>query len=242
MKDELIRLVTLQKFDLQVLEIEDHLAGLKKEITQAEERLDKAKGQTDQKRRSVDLRKMESKRIDGDIEEAERQYKENNYQLMSLKDAKSYESMKLQIEELRERISELESRGLEVLGEVEEGEKTLELYDQKISEEEARIDGLKENLAKEEESRSAERKELAQKREEYIKHIAPDLLKIYNRLLGVSDRKALAELKGRTCTGCYSNITLDNLEVVKTSSGIVYCNSCGRIVYLPSVLGAAEEA
>jgi len=35
---------------------------------------------------------------------------------------------------------------------------------------------------------------------------------------------------------------LDNLEVVKTSSGIVYCNSCGRIVYLPSVLGAAEEA
>lgn len=242
MKDELIRLVTLQKFDLQVLEIEDHLTGLKKEITQAEERLEKAKGQTEQKRRSVELRKIESKRLDGDIEEAERQYKENNYQLMGLKDAKSYESMKLQIEELRERISELESRGIEVLGEVEEGEKTLEMYEQKISEEQARIDGLKENLSKEEESRSAEREELRNKRTEYVKHIAPDLLTTYNRLLGMPDRKAIAELSGRTCTGCYSNITLDNLEIVKTSSSIVHCDTCGRIVYLPSVLGAAEEA
>jgi uncharacterized protein len=241
MKDELIRLVTLQKFDLQVLEIEDHLTGLKKEISQADERLDKAKGQTDQKRRSVEHRKLDAKGVDGEIEEAERQYKENNYQLMGMKDAKSYESMKLQIEELRERISGFESRGLEILGEVEEGEKTLEIYDQKIAEEEARINGLKENLEKELESRSAEREELQTKRKEYIKHIAPELLAAYNRLLGMSDRKAIAELNGRTCTGCYSNITLDNLEVVKTSSGIVNCNSCGRIVYLSSVLGAAEE-
>jgi hypothetical protein len=242
MKDELIRLVTLQKFDLQVLEIEDHLTGLKKDIAVAEERLAKAQGQVDQKHRAVELKKMESKRIDGDIGEAERRYKETNYQLMGLKDAKSYETMKLQIEELRERIGALESRGIEVLGEVEEGEKTLGLYQQKIAEEEARIQGMKDNLAKEEASRSTELGELKNKRHEYIKHIAPALLATYNRLLGMSDRKALAELSGRTCTGCYSNITLDNLEAVKTSSGIVHCNTCGRIVYLPSVLGAAEEA
>jgi len=242
MKDELIRLVTLQKFDLQVLEIEDHLSGLKKDITTAEERLAKAKGQLDQKHRAVEQKKMESKRIDGDIADAERKYKEYSYQLMGMKDAKSYEAMKLQMEELRVRLGESETRGIGILGEVEEGEKVLGLYQQKIKEEEVRIQGLRDHLSKEGESRLAERNQLKSKRQEYVKHVAPALLATYNRLLGAADRKALAELSGRTCTGCYCNITLDNMEAVKTSVRIVHCNTCGRIVYLPSVLGAAEEA
>ena len=241
MKDELIRLVTLYKFDREILEIKDFLGGLRREIDEAETRLAKGKEQVEAKVKEQDLRHVESRRIDGDIADAETRYKENNYQLMKLKDSKSYEAMKYQMEELREEIGSLEARGIEVLSAIEETDAKLTDYNGKIEAEESRINGLKEKLKEEEELRAEDVEGLQKKREGYLEALSPSTISTYERLLKLPDRRALAELDGRTCTGCYSNITLDNLDKVKMMSEIVTCNDCGRIIYIPSILGSAED-
>lgn len=243
MKEELVRLVTLQKYDLQILEIEDHLTNLSKDISVAEARLEKARQQTEEKEEKLKRLKAQSQTIETEINSLEEQYKENNYQLMTLKDAKAYESMKLQMEELKAQAESKEASGIELLSTIENEEKTLAMYHEKINAEAERIEGLKSGLGGEEGKRSEEKDELKQKRKGFAEHISPKLLSTYERLLNMPDRKALVAVNpnNRACTGCYSTITRENMENVKMMNDVVHCNSCGRIVYVPALLGSDSE-
>lgn len=242
MKEELIQLVTLQKFDSQILEIEDHLSGLEKEIVTADERLAKAREQVAEKEKGLQNLKVQSNNLETDIASAETRYKEHSYQLMSMKDEKSYETMKLQMEELRNSIAEKENTSIETLTTIEETEKTLVMYGEKIKAEEERVDGLRTSLEEEKGKRSEEKGELKQKREGYIKNISPALLAQYERLLNLPDRIAIAQvnMNNRTCLKCYSTLTRENIETIKMMDKVVNCNRCGRILYVPSILGQAD--
>jgi predicted nucleic acid-binding Zn-ribbon protein len=243
MKEELIRLVTLQKYDLQILEIEDHLTNLTNDIKTAEARLAKAREQTEDKENKLKKLRVDSQSIDADIASLETQYKENNYQLMTLKDQKSYDAMKLQLEEILSLKTIKENSGLELLTKIEEEEKTLVMYHEKIDAEAERIQGLKDGVQEQTAQRSEEKEEMAKKRKGFAENIAPALLAKYTRLLGVPDRKAIAEVdpNNRACRGCYSTITREDMENVKLMTTIVTCNSCGRIVYVPSLLGSVDD-
>lgn len=240
MKEELIKLVTLQKYDRQIIEIDSHLNGLSQQIAKDEKRLAKAREQVSEKEASLQSKKVESSRSDSDIQESEIKYKEYSYQLMSLKDAKAYDAMKAQIEALREEISNKESMAIDLLNDIEETEKTLAIYNEKITAEEARIQTQKDALNQDESSRADEKSELTKRRESYAAEISPEVMRNYNRLLKLPNGVALAAVEGRTCTGCYSSITLDNLEIVKMMSHLVQCGSCNRILYIPSQLGSQE--
>jgi predicted nucleic acid-binding Zn-ribbon protein len=243
MKEELIRLVTLQKYDLQILEIEDHLTHLTKDIKKAEVRLQKGREQTEDKENKLKKLKVDSQSIDADILSLEQQYKQNNYQLMTLKDEKSYDAMKLQLEEILSLKGIKESSGLELLTKIEEEEKTLAMYHEKIDAEAERIQGLKNDVEQQTSDRSEGKNEMVNKRKGYADKIAPGLLATYTRLLGMPDRKAIAEVdaNSRACRGCYSTVTRENMENVKLMKTIVHCNSCGRIVYIPSLLGSGDN-
>ena len=243
MKEELIRLVTLQKYDRQILEIEDHLKGLDVEIETSKARLDKGKQQFAAKKEEAEQLRMLSRRIDAEIADAEVQYKTNSYQLMSLKDQRSYESMKLQMEELRNKISNRESMGIELLGKTEEIDTVLKTYSEKIAKEEERIQGLSNKREEQRKSRSEECDALKTKRQGYAKLISPMMLSKYDRLLLNPDRQAIAEVipASRTCKGCYSNITREDMESVKSMDKVVTCNRCGRILYIPVLLGQNDN-
>jgi predicted nucleic acid-binding Zn-ribbon protein len=243
MKEELIKLVTLQKFDQQILEIEDHLTDLIKDIDTADKRLAKARQQTEEKEEKVKKLKVQSENLDTEVASIEAQYKENNYQLMTLKDTKAYESMKLQMEELLNSKEAKENSGIDILNSIEEEEKTLAMYHEKINAEDERIQGLRDQLETEKGKRAEEKEELVQKRKGYAESVNPKLLADYTRLLGMPDRKAIATVdpNSRACYGCYSTVTRENLENIKAMGTIVNCNSCGRILYIPSLLGSAED-
>lgn len=127
MREELIQLVTLQKFDTQILEIDDHLIGLQKDIDQAEARLEVARQQVAKKEEGLKEVQLQSRTLDNNIAESGARYKEYSYQLMSMKDEKSYDAMKLQMEELKNATEEQESRGLELLEDIEATEKAVYL-------------------------------------------------------------------------------------------------------------------
>lgn len=240
MKDELIKLVTLQKFDSEYRDIQNDIKGSTQKVEQDEQRLAKAEQQYESKKKEAQLKQVHSDRLDQDIKAFELRYKECNYQLMSLKDQKAYDAMKTQLQELRDQISSTESEGIEVLNELEELNKTVTMYKEKIDEEHKRIGELKESMKTQLEEKGKELEALKLKRDSYAENISSSTVDIYNRLLGLPDGKPLAEVQDRTCIGCYSTITLEDLESVKMAEKIITCNQCGRILYIPAQLGAAE--
>jgi len=241
MNEELIKLVTLQKFDKEINDINKHIKISSGKLEEDKKRLLKAKGQLDWKINELRARKLESGKIDSFIITAEETYKSYNYQLMALKDAKAYDAMKLQLDNTRAEISEKENVGIELLNTIEELDKTVNLYTEKINTEDERINGLQEEIDLEIEIRSEEISEKQKKRDDYANMIDAKVLLHYEKLLGLPDSRAIAELDGRSCTGCYSNVTLEDVENVKLQTRIVNCNVCGRILYIPNVAGQSEN-
>jgi len=240
MKEELLRLVTLQKYDRQIIEIDTHLNNLKQQIEKDEARLNKAKAQFADKQDELNHRKLDSNKLDLEIKQAETRYKECSYQLMSLKDTKSYDTMKNQLMEIKEDISIKETYAIDLLNTIEELEKTLSMYSEKIAEEALRIQGLKDHADKERESRCEEKDELLKRRMAFASELTAGTMSKYQRLLKLPNGVAMATLQGRTCTGCYSSITMDDLEAVKLMDKLIQCGSCQRIIYIPSLLGSPE--
>ena len=66
------------------------------------------------------------------------------------------------------------------------------------------------------------------------------VLKQYNNLLRVLDATPLSALEDRSCSKCFSQATLDTIEKVKMMKDLQFCSRCGRILYMPALLGAAE--
>jgi uncharacterized protein len=241
MNEELIKLVTLQKFDKEINDINKHIKGSSDKLEEDRKRLAKAKEQLEEKNVSLKAKKLESEKIDSFITSSEDNYKSYNYQLMQIKDEKAYDSMKMQLENTRMEIEEKENQGIDILNEIEELEKTISLYTEKINAEDERIQGVQTEIDKEIKERSQEIEGIQSKRDEYAKQIDEKILKHYEKLLGLPDSKAIVELDGRSCTGCYSEATLEDIENIKLQNSVVTCNVCGRILYIPNVAGQSDN-
>lgn len=241
MNSEIIKLVTLQKYDKEIKDINEHISSSSAQLEEDRKRLDKANSQLQDKENELKNRKIESEKIDTDIASLENNYKEFSYQLMSIKDEKSYDAMKNQIEDTKEEISQKEAVGIDLLNTIEEITNTVNLYKEKIQNEADRIENKQKEIDVEIESRSSEINEKQQHRNEYAKQIDDKVLKQYQKLLSLPNGVALASLDGRSCTGCYSEITREDLETIKLQSRLVNCNVCGRILYLPELLGKEDD-
>lgn len=242
MKDELLKLATLQKFDRECREIESCIKESTKQVEVSQQRLDKARQQLEEKKKEAKIKQVYSDRLDQDMKALELRYKEYNYQLMSLKDAKAYDTMKAQLADLKEEISSTESEAIDVLSALEELNTTVKTYTEKIEEEEKRIEGIKEEMKASLDEKNEELKEQKAKRDAYADTIDDVIVRSYNRLLALPDGKPLAEVHDRTCQGCYSSITLEDLESIKMQERIIHCHSCGRILYIPQLLGVADPS
>lgn len=237
-KEELNKLVTLSGCDTEIQDIRRHVDGRKLQLKKDDERLKLAREQLAQKKDDLRKKKMESDRVDVDVKSLEMRYKECNCHLMKLKDEKSYDAMKLQLQDVKENIESREAAGIEILREMEELEKTVNLYQEKISAEENRLAVLRDEIKAEEEKCKPGLEALELKRKSCAMSVDPDCMSVYERLRKLPNKRAMAELEGRTCLGCYSEATPDVTDKVKLKEKLVCCSSCGRILFVPA---AAEK-
>ncbi len=64
--------------------------------------------------------------------------------------------------------------------------------------------------------------------------ITPDVREPYQRNVKKHAEEALAAIEdGDICGGCYQTITSQMIHELRLSRGIIFCKSCGRVLYLP---------
>ena len=64
--------------------------------------------------------------------------------------------------------------------------------------------------------------------------IGPEIREPYQRNVKKHAEEALAAIEdGDICGGCYQTITSQMIHELRLSRGIIFCKSCGRVLYLP---------
>jgi predicted nucleic acid-binding Zn-ribbon protein len=222
---ELEKLIALQKTDTNI-------RRLKKSIETAEQR--RADLEQEFEKHAFSIRQIQERRDGFHAERAdlERQIAENKTYLeradRNLKHAqnqKEYETAMREIDALQKQVHGFETQVVEKMTAIEEVEKELlSEFDTQVTQEREELSG-----------------ELERRHEVFV--TLPDrLAAVYNRLTSRSrDGVAVAEVVNGSCSACFMALRPQMQVEVKKGEQIITCESCTRILYIPTEKKAAAS-
>lgn len=235
MKAELEKLINLQKTDTNI-------RRLKRSLETAEQR--RAGLEHEFEQHAFSIREIQNRRDTLHAERAnlEKQIAENKTYLeradRNLKHAqnqKEYETAMRETDALQKQIAALETQTLEKITAAEEVEKELTDRAEEINTLDAKRDAA---LAEFDAVIEADRKELSgelEKRNEVFVTLPDRLAAVYDRLAQRGrDGIAVAEVVNGSCSACFMSLRPQMLLEVKRGDQIITCESCTRILYMPS--------
>ena len=149
----------------------------------------------------------------------------------TIKNPKELQVLQLEIQSLKQIISNLEDDQLQKLDELDliEKDKNTLVFE---------IETLDLQLAKEysafsveEDGMNSELIKLENERKAVVSQISPDLIKTYDDLKKSKKGIALAAVEDGCCAACGSTLTPAECQNAKSPSRLITCPSCGRILY-----------
>lgn len=234
-KAELEKLIELQKTDTNI-------RRLKQQIETAEQR--RAEIEQEFEKHASSIREIQGRRdkLNAERADLEKQIADNKTYLeradRNLKHAqnqKEYETAMREIDALQKQIAAFETQIVEKMTAVEEVEKELEERAEEInsidSKREAALSEFDAELAANKSEFDSETKN----RETVFTTLPTQLASVYNRLAQRSrDGIAVAEVVNGSCSACFMSLRPQMQVEVKKGEQIITCESCTRILFIPS--------
>ena len=225
------QLIKLQTIDTKLKDLNDLLGDLPSKVEDLNNQEESTKNSiSSKKNRSKEL-DLEISKIDLNISHASEKIEKLKDQLFLVTNNKQYDALMTEIDHLKGERTNSENQLIDLM---EEKESTTQSIDSMESE----LQSLSENLhvrRKKLESvieESAEEKSLLQKeRDQNIKDIDQNMLKIYNRVIEHRGGLAVVKLQGSACGGCGAHIPPQTVSEVRAKSAVHTCGVCGRFLY-----------
>ncbi len=143
---------------------------------------------------------------------------------------KKLESIEKQLEQLDEKKQGIENDIITLIDEVDNTNKDLAETKKRSVFIKKKYASIKENIEKSIESLEAQKAKLIVKTESLLKKVSKDNVEMYNRLLK-SYSDPVAQVAGRSCSGCNMEMSAMDYEALKSGSQELRCQSCGRLLY-----------
>jgi predicted nucleic acid-binding Zn-ribbon protein len=145
---------------------------------------------------------------------------------------KEYQILQNDLANARKQSQQLEDAILAGIAEIEA--KAAQLPEQEKVLQKARQESAEFEQAAEQ--RKAQFAELLKQAEEQLRQtealLPADVRALYDRAVAARQEDALAVVKDQICVACYTSITSQNLNDLR-SNRLVTCKACGRMLYLP---------
>ncbi|MDD5194435.1 MAG: C4-type zinc ribbon domain-containing protein [Candidatus Omnitrophica bacterium] len=233
LKDEMHKLVQLQKIDLQIYrliqerdvekpaQIEKMEAGFQ-EKKKVLETLDKELKDLQVKRKNKEL----------DLAAKEEAVKKSQAQLYQLKTNKEYQAKLTEIASIKADVSLFEEDVLKVFDSIEKADakfkaekERLICEEKKFKEEEAQVNLRMQAIGDEISNLDGKRNILA-------KGIDQTILTKYEKLLKTRFGVAMAAVDNDSCGACHMHVTAQKINEIKMYKELVFCESCVRLLYV----------
>lgn len=234
LKDELTKLVELQRVDSQIymlrhqrdVQIPTDLKLLKVEFESKKKNLERFEN---------DLKQLLLKRKDKELELATKEdgVKKAQGHLYQLKTNKEYQAKLSEIASLKADISILEEGVIKILDDIGKAESDLKcernrlaVEEKKLMEDENKINDVIKEI-------DVRLKNLEDKRNMLAKDIDKAILAKYEKLLQTRAGTAVAPVNNENCSACNMRITAQKINEIKMYKELIFCESCVRILYVP---------
>jgi len=230
-REELERLLELQKIDVVLAEAAWEAEQLPARIAELEEQLTSADALVAESEESMQQATKDRLRLEGDLRDQGAKLEDLKAKQLVIKTNEEYAALTQEIDYMRKTISETEDVVLKMLEDVDV--KKAELDERRAAAEgsrgeiEGQIAELKSELQKLREHVMLKNDE----RTRVAMHVDDHLLVRYERILASKGDSAIVPLVDDVCTGCYKRLPPQAAIEVRRGNRITECDSCGRILY-----------
>jgi len=242
MKEDLLKLIELQKIDSKIYETSLQLKSIPKELETLKEKELNIMVTFNQLKEKIKSTELEKKKLELDIEAAKDKIGKMNTQLFQIKNNDEYRKMLRQIDETKRDIPKLEETllvkmdDLDKLNEkIKESEKTLNQEKESIKTKQAELQKNKDTIEKQ--IKDFEAAKLDKRR-----GITPAIIAKYDQILNKRKDCAITPIKkDGTCGSCHIILLPRIIDDVICNRGIMYCDTCSRILYDETTLGLSVD-
>lgn len=144
---------------------------------------------------------------------------------------KELQDLQNDIVSLKKHMVTLEDELLEAMLAFEDAENRRKANKSKLDEAQSRFISQNADLAGEKTKITGNLQRLSGERDAALKPIDPASLNIYNRLREQKHGIAVATVEDGACSSCGTELRPAELQAARSPHNIVYCASCGRILY-----------
>lgn len=151
----------------------------------------------------------------------------------TVKNPKALAEMQEEVESLQRRQQALENTLLETMSEVESSQTATADARTALTQAQTEHAGSQTHLLEEQAMLESDLAKLNSQRDELLPTIDPTILNTYETLRGRKGGHAVSLLKEESCSRCGVEQTAMTISQVRQGKGLVYCNTCGRILAPP---------
>ncbi len=231
MNVQLQQLISLQKVDSEIAELNKGIEVIPGQIAAGEKELAEKKDKLNTAQEEIESLKKTRHQIEQDVQVENDHIAKTKGKLTIVKTNKEYTAILHEVDAVKEKITSLEDKELELMESSEELEKQIPGLESEFKGFEGEFAQYKAQKNAELERFKRELVEVQGKREEVLQGIDPKLARDYNKVLMQKGDTAVAGVTKGTCQGCHQLIQPQVAIEVKSGDKLHQCQYCYRYLY-----------
>ncbi len=230
--NQALYLFRLQQVDSQIQQADAQLAEINR-LLEGDTAVQQARQQWDVSNAAL----LKAKKTLKDAEEAVQkqslkiEQSESNLYGGMVKGPKELQDLQKEIASLKKHLAQLEDVQLEAMMGYEEAEKQEKISAQGVNEAQAQFAERSAGLLGQREQFNRTRERLMAERAPALTPLNAEDLQTYDRLRQRKNGVAVSIVRNGACSVCGALIRMSEVQGARASQVVVYCNSCGRILY-----------
>ena len=222
----------LHELHLALREVEQELELGPRQIAVRRQAFEKKQEELESRRQKLKQSKMSADQKNLQLKTNENKIAELRAKLNAVTSNKEYDILRGQIDADTMANSVLEDEIIEALEAVDRTQVELKAFEQEVANAEAEMKKVIQAIEQKVPGLQEQSAALKTQVKDAEKFLPAEVGEYYRRLVTVHGADALASVINKSCSNCY--LTLTQQMIVELRSGkLLFCKSCGRLLYLP---------
>jgi hypothetical protein len=231
MAPDLNRVIQLQDLDDRITELRREIASLPKHIAHLEKTLETHLRKVEADRAALTANQRERRQLEVEVQAHEQKISKLKDQQMEARTNEQYAAFKKEIEFCETAIHKHEDRILDRMSEAENLERNLKSAEADLARERQQVEAEKEQARRRTAEDQKNLAELEGQRKQTVAALAADVYAAYERIRKKRRGPAVAAAADGRCLGCNLALRLQFFQDVKRGDQVMFCHSCGCILY-----------
>lgn len=232
MKEDILRLKTLQDIDLEINGLDAKLKAAVAELQRRQQVIGDHQAMISALEEKLTVLNQRRRELETATEEDLARIRDRQHKLMNIQTNREYQSLLKETEDAKRANKEREDELMRVLEEIEAHTGKVEECRNLCAGEEGLLAEENEKADQQAAQVASEREKIMKKRAARAKEVAAAILKKYDMLRERRNGVALVEVEGGVCRGCFMNIPPQLFNDLLKEDKLLVCPTCNRIMYV----------